>query len=159
MSSSAQGGAGGSGDKPPGLSRFMRRASKVLRRSSSKRESSSSAQEDPSTVASGAAEMPIPEQAVMYVKGPVSWIQLTGISDFTTVILQKQQSKIPQKTPLHPPRLKHLLLPPLFLLPFSNRSEISNRVQSLPIHDWHGQLRPVAQSKKRKRAHCLRSTG
>ncbi|KAL8796097.1 MAG: hypothetical protein Q9195_001429 [Heterodermia aff. obscurata] len=67
MSSSAQAGAGagGSGDKPPGLSRFMRRASKVLRRSGSKREPPPSAQDDPSAVAAGAAAMPIPEQAVI----------------------------------------------------------------------------------------------
>lgn len=159
MSSSAQGGAGGSGDKPPGLSRFMRRASKVLRRSSSKRESSSSAQEEPSTVAAGAAGMPIPEQAGMYVKVPCVWTLESRMSDFTAVILQKQRSHIPQKSPLHPPRWKPLLLPPLSLSPYSNRSEISNRAPNPLMRDWHGQLRPVVRFKKKKRAHCLRNMG
>ena len=67
MSTPTQGDAGGSGDKPPGLTRFMRRASKVLRKSSSKRESSSSAQEERSLVTSAAAGIPIPEQATRYV--------------------------------------------------------------------------------------------
>ena len=64
MSSSTQGAAGGSGDRPPGLTRFMRRASKVLRRSSAKRESFSSAQEEPLAIASSSAGEAIPEQAI-----------------------------------------------------------------------------------------------
>lgn len=79
MSSSAQGGAGGSGDKPPGLTRFMRRASKVLRKSSSKRESFSSAQEERPTGTSATAGIPIPEQATRYVQQRVSLIKIADV--------------------------------------------------------------------------------
>lgn len=62
MSSQPSGGAGGSGDKPPGLTRFMRRASKVLKRGSSKRGSVSGLEEEPSGGTSTAPAEAIPEQ-------------------------------------------------------------------------------------------------